>query len=165
MNKSVVKTAVISMTLLVISCASPAKYLYEGDAITLHIRSVPDLNLYEGQAQALLLCIYQLSGQDAFNQLSDKEENLSGLKGCHRFGPSVIESKRFIIRPNEDKTETLDRAEGTKFLGIAAGYFGNDKDSSVRLAPVPVGIFTKDPAEMDIDLYLGSQGIHEFSVE
>ncbi len=165
MNKSVVKIVIISITLLVISCASPAKYLYEGDAITLHVRSVPDLNLHEGQSQALLLCIYQLSEQDTFNQLSDKDEDLPGLKGCKRFDSSVIESKRFIILPNEDKTETLDRAEGTKLLGIVAGYFGKDKDSAVRLAPVPVGIFIKDPREMNIDLYLGSQGIHEFSVK
>ena len=143
------------------SCASTPAYLYEEDAITLDLKSGEDLNLYEGQAHTLLLCVYQLKDPNAFKQLADENEGLSALLGCSRFDASVTGSKRLVIQPNEETTKTLDRAEGTKYVGIVAGYYKMQKESMIHLENVQLSRFTKNPKRMEIRLFLGAQEIQE----
>jgi type VI secretion system VasD/TssJ family lipoprotein len=152
---------VLSFVCAVISCASAPKYLYEEGAINLRLKSGPDVNLYEGRAHTLLLCVYQLRDPNAFNQLFDEEDGISKLLECSRFDPSVMSSKRIVIQPNEETTKILDRSEGTKYVGIVAGYFQMEKKNIMRLKQVPLGMLTGSPQKMDIGLYLGPKEIQE----
>jgi type VI secretion system VasD/TssJ family lipoprotein len=143
------------------SCASTPAYRYEVDAIKLDLKSAKDLNLYEGQSHTLLLCVYQLKDPNAFKQLSEENEGLSKLLGCSSFDASVTGSKRLVIQPNEATTRMLDRAEGTKYVGIVAGYYKMQKENMSHLENVPLSIFTKNPKKMEIRLFLGAQEIQE----
>ena len=143
------------------SCASTPAYRYEENAITLDLKSAKDLNLYEGQSHTLLLCVYQLKDPNAFKQLADENDGLSALLGCRSFDASVTGSKRLVVQPNEATTKMLDRAEGTKYVGIVAGYYKMQKERMIRLESVPLSIFTKNPKKMEIRLFLGAQEIQE----
>lgn len=59
--------------LLLTACAAkqlpPPQWTYEKEAIRLHIKADNKLNLDEGEAHTLLLCVYQLSDPNTFNQL------------------------------------------------------------------------------------------------
>ena len=88
---------------------------------------------------------------------------------CQRFDSSVTSTERLIIRPGQEKTFTLDRAEGTKYVGFVSGYYAMRPNDMIRLLEVPVvldvtGLFSKTVktvvGDMNIDLSLGSQQIN-----
>jgi type VI secretion system VasD/TssJ family lipoprotein len=162
MKKNVEILFICSLLFLVFSCASTPEYLYKEKAIALHLKSGPDLNLYDKKAHTLVLCVYQLRDPNAFNQLLDDEGGMSKLLACDRFDPGVTNSKRLVIQPDQDMTETLNRAEGTKYVGIVAGYYKSKRENMVRLKKVPIGIILRSPKKMKLGLYLGSQSIQEF---
>jgi len=161
MKKTIRTLLAVSFVLTFISCASAPKYLYEEGAINLRLKSAPDVNLYDGKAHTLLLCVYQLRDPNAFNQLFDEEDGISKLLECSRFDPSVMSSKRIVVQPGEESAKILDRSEGTKYVGIVAGYFQMEKKNIMRLMQVPLGMLTGSPKKMDIGLYLGPKEIQE----
>lgn len=142
---------------------------YEREAIRLHLKGDPRLNLYQGSPHTLVLCTYQLRDPNAFNQLIEDKDGFSKLLECSRFDPSVTYSRMLVIQPGQEVTESLDRAEGTKYVSIIAGYYFPKKDV-VRLFQIPVieetkGLFsrtkTTKPGILYIDLYLGPQEIQD----
>ncbi len=157
-----------------VSCASqplpPPEYTYGKNAVIFHVKADKNLNVYQGTPHTLLLCVYQLSDPNKFNQLLGDEDGLYKLLECQSFGQGVTNVKRFIIQPDQDMTFKLDRAEGTKYVGFVAGYSQINKDTMVRLFSIPVEIEKKGfisrskiqkPGVLKIDLLLGSQGIEE----
>ena len=97
----------------------------------------------------------------------DEKDGLSKLLECGRFDPSVTNAKRFVIQPDKELTESLDRPEGAKYVGIVSGYYFLQKDRVVRFFPIPViqekkgSTITSKPGVLKIDLYLGPQQIQE----
>ena len=162
MKKNIIKLSILVSLFFILSCASAPKYLYEEDAITLHLKSGENLNLYEDSAHTLLLCVYQLKDPNAFKQLIDEDKGISRLLGCNRFDTGVTGFKRLVIQPDEETVKTMDRAEGTKYIGIVAGYFGMQKEKIFHLQQIPLGFITKNPKRAKINLFLGPQGIQEF---
>ncbi|BBO17387.1 type VI secretion system lipoprotein TssJ [Candidatus Brocadia pituitae] len=156
------------MTLLC-SCAGsgrkPDYDIYGEGAIRIHIRSDQDLNYYDGEPHTLVLGIYQLRSLNAFNELKDENEGLSKLLQCNNFDASVTSSKSFVIYPGEEATKTLDRAEGTKYVGMVTGYYMAQKDEAVRTHQIPVSFFGKKPKKLDAELYLGREKIKGFMVK
>ena len=160
----------------VCSCASqpvqpPSEWRYEKEAIHLNLKADSQLNLYDGQPHTLLVCVYQLRDPNAFNQLSEDEEGLYKLLECSRFDSAVVSSKRLFVQPGESFTDTLDRAEGAKYVAVAAGYFLVEKEGMIRLYDVPWYVEKKGlirrtkvakPGPLNIDLVLGSEQIQKF---
>jgi type VI secretion system VasD/TssJ family lipoprotein len=163
MKKEGIAIIMILLLAMLSSCASlgmQPEWKYEKDAISLYYRSDSYLNIYQGNPHTLMLCVYQLRDPNAFNQLLGEEEELSKLLECSRFDPSVTSAKRLTIYPGKEKTESLDRAENTKYVGIVAGYYSLKKERAVRLYEVPLSPFLKHPKNLKIRLYLGAQEIH-----
>jgi len=158
-----IKSMMMIMILLSVVLAScmgnQPEWKYEKDAIRLHYRSDSRVNSYQGNSHTLMLCIYQFRDPNAFNQLVGEEDGLSKLLECSRIDPSVTGSKRMTVYPGDEKTESLDRAEGTKYVGIVAGYYLLHKERSVRFYEVPLSLFFHNPKTLNINLYLGSQEI------
>jgi type VI secretion system VasD/TssJ family lipoprotein len=158
---------------LLFACSStplvkqPPEWGYEKDAIQLHFVSDPQLNLYQKQAHSLIVCLYHLRDPNAFNQLIDEQGGLPRLLECSRFDSSVTYSRRLVVQPSQEVTELLDRTDGAKFIGIVAGYYTLQKDSSVRSYPIPVtevkkgSTLVQKAAKLNIDLYLGPQEIKQ----
>jgi type VI secretion system VasD/TssJ family lipoprotein len=147
------------------SCASAPVWKYEKDAISLLYKSDSQLNSYQGNPHTIMLCIYQLRDPNAFNQLIEDEEGLSKLLECGKFDQSVTSSKRLVVYPAKETTETLDRAEGTKYVGIVAGYYMLRKERAVRFYTVPLSFILNNPSPLQISLYLGSQEIQKLRGE
>jgi type VI secretion system VasD/TssJ family lipoprotein len=157
------------------SCASqpvapPSEWRYEKGAVHLNLRADPQLNLYDGQAHTLLVCVYQLRDPNAFNQLTEDEDGLYKLLECSRFDGSVVGAKRLFAQPGQTLTEALDRAEGARYVAVVAGYYLVQKEGMVRLYDVPWYVETKGflartktakPGPLNIDLVLGSEQIRQ----
>ena len=174
---------ILAMALLVLSCASqkesrsaatselqPEDWRYEKDAIRLVFKADPKLNFREGVPHTLHLCIYQLRDPNAFNQLASDQEGLYLLLGCSTFDASVTSFKGESIQPGQDLTMTLDRAEGSKYVGIAAGYYQIERERTIRLVDIPIEIRSKGflgwtkyavPGVLKLDVTLGAQQIEK----
>jgi type VI secretion system VasD/TssJ family lipoprotein len=173
---SILLAFAIALPLLLASCAggmsggagggsAAGAYQYEKDAITLHLKGDRNLNLFEKRPHTLLVCVYQLKDPNALNQVLQDAEDVTKLLECGRFDPSIVNTKKIILQPGKELTETIDRAEGARYIGFVAGYFNLDKQRASRIIPVPVGgLFGKKAEKMDLDVFLGPdeiQGVKE----
>jgi type VI secretion system VasD/TssJ family lipoprotein len=164
MRRDKTLVSVVLLMALGASCASITggpDWRYERDAIRLHMKADPNLNYYERKPHTLLVCVYQLRDPNALNQLMENREGVSQLLECERFDPSVTFSKRIVLQPGREVTETMDRSEGAKYVAVAGGYYTLQKDRTIRLYPIPVSSLTRKPQRLDIDLTFGPQEIRE----
>jgi type VI secretion system VasD/TssJ family lipoprotein len=144
---------------------SPVAWNYEEGAIRLDLACDPKLNLFQRQAHALTVCLYQLKDPSAFNQLAGEKDGLPRLLECGRFDPSVTFSRRLVLQPDQGLHESLARTEGARFVGLVAGYYSLQRDSAARLFAIPTrtgdlaSAPAQQPAHLDISLYFGPQQI------
>lgn len=116
------------------------QWLYEENAIELTFQADSQLNQYNDTAHTLQLCIYQLKNPNGFNQLLESEDGLYKLLECGMFDGSVANYRSLIVSPGERQSVMLDRAEGAKYIGIAAGYADLQRDRITRLLQIPTVI-------------------------
>jgi type VI secretion system VasD/TssJ family lipoprotein len=110
---------------------------YERETIVLSIKSDPQLNLYQDRPHTLALCVYQLKDPNAFNQVADEKGGLEKLVECNNFNPSVLYSNRIYLQPSQQMRDVKDKAEGTSFIGIVAGYYYPTRDKITRIYKLP----------------------------
>lgn len=134
---------------------------YAQDALRLHFDASPDLNAFSGRAHALVMCVYQLSNPQAFEDKLQEPSGPNRLLACGRFDPSVTARKRVIVQPGTTKDVVLDRVQGTRYVGIIAGYYQRRNNDYYKVVAIPVkmksaGFFKKraflDVLELDISL-------------
>jgi type VI secretion system VasD/TssJ family lipoprotein len=133
---------------------------YVKDAVTMNIKSDPRLNQYQERSHSLVLCMYELTEPNMFNQLSDERDGIYKLMECGRFDASVAFAKRQIVQPGVDVSSVMDRAEGVKYVGIAAGYYDLKKRGAIRMLPIK----NTRSGKIIVDLVLGPQEIQDMRV-
>ncbi|MFH1147861.1 MAG: type VI secretion system lipoprotein TssJ [Pseudomonadota bacterium] len=147
----------------------PMEVGFEENAIRLHLKGDPQLNLYQKKPHALVICVYQLRDPNAFGQVADEKEGIQRLMECTRFDPGVVCTKRIVIQPGQEIEESIDRAEGTRYVGIVAGYFGYEQKNVMRLMSIPAEtsliLRRKSAAPLDIKLYLGPTEMRDLKEE
>jgi len=158
MKKNILLLVLSFISIMIVSCGS-IQYTYKKEAIVLKVRSDSQLNLYRNEPHTLMLCLYQFSDPNSFNQLMDEKDGLQKLLDCSRFDSSVTSAKSFIVSPNAEKMEKIDRVEGTKYVGLIAGYYNLLKEKVTRFVPIPLSLLFNKPKVLNINLYLGPQGI------
>lgn len=116
------------------------KWTYQINAISFKLGVDKELNEFDGVPHSLLLCVYQLSELNKFNELAGNPAGLTKLYNCTSFDPTVTQVKREFVQPGKNATLTLDRAEGTKFVGVAAGYYNLEGDGATRTWQIPMDV-------------------------
>ncbi len=175
-------SVVILSVFMFLSCASTdtaklewpygARFEYKENAIKLKVNADKNLNIYEGEAKTLHLCVYQLRSPNIINKMTSNEDGLYQLleKKCGFSDGSVASSMALTVQPGESVSYTFDRAEGAKYIAFVAGYYSLQKERIVRIVRVPVvfvkkstGIFSSvevpTPANLNIRLSLGPKQI------
>lgn len=142
----------------------------EPKGITLDLTASPDLNMYEGKAHTLLLCLYQLEKREAFDALAATPDGLSRLLECGSFDPSVKMTSRIFLQPGENAAHTLDRVENARYAALACGYFSPSPVTAARVWEIPVNTRTEgwvwkttyySAGKLGLRLYLDAQGLRE----
>ncbi len=172
MKRFIIYFFLLLMSIVFCSCAAKpmtsSDWKYEKDAIKIHLKSDPRLNLSEGMPHTLVICLYQLKEPNAFQQLAGNKEGMYKLLECDIFDKSVTASKRIIVHPGTDTTQLIARAEGAEYVALIAGYYELHKESMVRQYDVPVIYKRKGclwmtkiskPGILEIDLDLGPHQI------
>jgi type VI secretion system VasD/TssJ family lipoprotein len=144
------------------------QFSYQEKAVQINLRSDPKLHWHEGSPHTLMLCVYQLRDLNGFSQMSSTNEGLYQLLECRTSDPSMVTSNRVFIQPGDSSLLTYDRAEGTRYVGVIAGYFDMHEENMVRKAKIPVtlevqGFFSRTevstPGPLNMDIRLGRNGI------
>ena len=135
---------------------------YKKGGVTLNIAADPQLNRYKNSPHTLLICFYQLKDPNAFNQLADDPNSLSKLMECGKFDSSVTYAKRYIVQPGQKVSEQRDLAEGTRFFGLAAGYYSQGTEKTTHLAPLTTSLTR---SSMSVSIELGPNEISRVTVK
>jgi len=153
---------------------SPPEWKLEKEGIVLHFEADNQLNQRHGKAYTLYVVLYQLNDPNSFNQLCLDEDGLAKLLECKVYDESVTSVKSIYIYPGSDVTHRMERAEGTRYLGIVAGYGMLTQERMVRLLEIPVYIeresafsFNKKlvPGLLQSDFVLGPDQIVDVDAE
>lgn len=147
-------------------------WTYGPEAITLNVKAVEQLNLYDKKAHTLAVCVYQLSSEKGFGELAQNKAGIDRLVACSRFDDSVVNFEQAFFEPGASRTLRLNRHEGSRYLAIAAGYYDFSPSHSTRTVPIPVvnvadtfipasvGPSHKEAGPLRIDVYLEKTGLH-----
>ncbi|MBR9981935.1 MAG: type VI secretion lipoprotein TssJ [Desulfatitalea sp.] len=138
---------------------------FEKEAVRIHVRADHRLNMYNGRAHTLYICIYQLKTPNGLDQLAQDQDGIRQLLECRLFDDSVAVASSKVIHAGEHLTMIMDRAEKARHLAIVAGYSaGLIGDRVVRRHAFQSGkhkegYFKKEyrclPCELNVELMLG----------
>lgn len=144
------------------------KWNYEPDAIILNLNADKNLNEYDNQPHTLMLVVTQFDQPNTFETFSSNGQQLSNLLLMNTAPSGLIGLTRVFIEPGQSKQVRLARLEGTKLVGISAGYAHLDPLRSVRMYRIGVentstGWFSKTwfahPKPLEIELLLGPDSL------
>ena len=69
---------------------SASMWSYQPNSIQLRFKSDPQLNMYDGKAHALTICLYQLATPNAFNDLAQSQSGLGKTAGMRTVRPERV---------------------------------------------------------------------------
>jgi predicted component of type VI protein secretion system len=132
--------------------------------LTVNFLADAELNQYDGQANSVMICLYQLKGGASFASVAQVPDGVETLFKCEKFDPTVVSARRLFIQPGGRLTEAFDRLEGTSVTALAVGYMTPSADGSTCQAAFPirktmVGLpffkhpeYSPDPLTLDVRL-------------
>ncbi len=141
---------------------------YAKEGILLELASDIDLNFYSNQSHTVALGIWQFDDEKVFIKLlTDKAELIKAL-ATGNLPKGVLQLDRYVIQPDTRVLLKLDRAQGSKYVGILAGYYLFTPSGAARYFRIPLNIqssglilkdYTAEPAVLALRLQLGIQSI------
>ena len=141
---------------------------YEKDAILIDLVMDPDLNLYGNQAHTLVLGVYQLADESSYQKLVANREIVLQSLSLGISSDSTIQLDRYAVSPGKRTTLKINRAQGTKYVGVIAGYYNLVIPTSSYVFRIPVNMestglisksYTAIPSVLAFRLYLGKNTI------
>jgi len=122
------------------------------------IKADPQLNQFQKNSHALLLCLYQLKDPDGFRQLAQDKGGAPRLMECARFDETVVNAGQVVVQPGQELRQIRSRGEGTRYLGIATGYYSLGKKRVTQLSAISTENGAAAPTMVRIEL-----GAHEIT--
>lgn len=128
--------------------------------VRVQIASDPQLNRYQKNSHALVLCLYQLDDPESFMRLAQGSGGIPKLLECGRFDATVLNVRQVVVQPGQQLTEMRERLPGARYLGIATGYYSKGGKDVTALAAIP-----EKEGESVLHIELGAQEIRQVRVE
>ena len=171
--RCVLSFAIVTVIVVIFLHCTPTiketQWNFEQEAIRIHVKADPRLNLYNSTSHTLHVCLYQLTDPNAFNGISQDESGIRQLLEGKPFDPSVAAVATKSIQAGENITIILDRSERAKYISIVTGYYARlNQENMVRLHKIQEckvvesvlkQNFRCDPCPIDIELILGPNQI------
>lgn len=163
-----------SLTAVLVACvvmgcsartqAKASKGGHDKDVIQVRFKADPQLNRFERNPHALLICLYQLEEPDAFKQLAQERDGIPKLLECNRFDPTVVSARQIVLQPGQELHDIRDRGNAARYLGIATGYYSLGKRKVTDLSPLSTNR-KGDPSGSLVRIELGPHEIKDVRVE
>jgi len=141
---------------------------YAKEGILLELAADINLNFFSNQSHTLALGIWQFDDEKVFIKLiNDKAELIKAL-ATGNLPKGVLQLDRYVIQPDTKILLKTDRAQGSKYVGILAGYYSFTPSGAARYFRIPLNIqtsgliskdYTAEPAVLALRFLLGTQSI------
>jgi type VI secretion system VasD/TssJ family lipoprotein len=106
-------------------------------AVRLTFKADAQVNFFDEQPHAVAVAVYQLAEPSGFSQLLTYSTGLQQVLVASRELPPSLASDHFFLQPGESVEKIYDRAEGAKWVVIAAGLYSASPQQSARLEKIP----------------------------
>jgi type VI secretion system VasD/TssJ family lipoprotein len=150
------------------------RWTYLPGGLTVNLEADAELNLYMDRPHNLMLCVYQLSGPDAFQKLAEGVEGIRKLLDCAPFDRTVVQAERRFVFPGEQAALVMDRMEGARHVGLVAGYNEIEPGTATALHAFPVIERSRPlrpwskayhPGKLNAHIVLGARALQTIGVE
>lgn len=145
---------------------------YAQGAITLDIRTDPDLNALHDIANSCTLLVIQAQQASTLNKLLSNPFALKKLFSAAGAQDEILKVDRYAAMPGQRTTLHIDRSENTRYLAIVAGYYPFPQKQHMALVAIPVttnasGWWRKSwqaqLSPVTLQVHLGSSSITQFA--
>lgn len=107
-------------------------------AISLDIRTDPDLNAWHNVANSCTVLIIQAQNKSTLSKLLSDPFALKGLFSGAGAQDDILKVDRYAAMPGQRTTLHIDRSENTRFVAIVAGYYPFPQKQHMVLIAIPV---------------------------
>jgi hypothetical protein len=141
---------------------------YDKEGILLELAADINLNFFSNQPHTLALGIWQFDDEKVFVKLLNNKTELIQALTTGNLPKGVLQLDRYVIQPDTKILLKIARAQGSKYVGILAGYYALTPETAARYFRIPLniqssGLISKDytaaPAVLALRLLLGTQSI------
>lgn len=150
------------------SALAEVEWSYAKDGVLLEISADHLLNQYAGEPHTVVLGIYQMEDAALFYKLIASTDLLSKSLASNLGNDGFLQFTRYVVEPGKRAILVMDRAQKSKFLGVAAGYYHMGASRSARLFEIPLSVASSglvaktwkaEPVQLAVRLALGADGI------
>ena len=130
------------------------KYVWARSAIALEVYTGSALNVYEDRVHNLMVCMYQMAdmkgADEKINNIkSGSRKDLEDLLNCEPFDETVINARRFFLKPRMHRVFKFDREKDVRYVMLVAGYATSEGAENTLSVKIPLlydrdGIIFKD---------------------
>jgi hypothetical protein len=138
------------------------------DAILIQVDADDLLNEVSNEPHTLLLGVVQTADADSFRKMTADPAALATALGGADKNPAILQLTRYVVQPGGHTILSLNRAAKAKVVGLIAGYYGMETQSSARLFEIPLAIsnqatfghdYAAQPQTLALHVVLGRQAI------
>lgn len=119
------------------------QWIYKPESVEISYKTDPMLNEFKGTSHVLQLVIYQLDSVNKFQELSAYKDGLIKLLKAQNFDPSVTSVQKIFLDPGKSDKIVFDRAEKSRWVAFAAGFFDLQPGRSTCILEIPYKIEKK----------------------
>ncbi len=114
------------------------KWTYEVRAINLVLRAAADVNTVNGRPHSIAVGLFQMNDPNTFSGLAVTREGAVELLQKGKVDETIVNFQLLTMRPGEQKTVSIARAQTAKHIGVIAGYFKLNPKTDVKIFPIPL---------------------------
>ena len=114
------------------------KWTYEVRAINLLLRATADVNSVSGRPHSIVVGLFQMADPSTFDGLSVTREGAVELLQKGKIDETIVGFQLVTMRPGEQKSVSISRAESAKYIGVITGYFKLNPKTDVKIFQIPV---------------------------
>lgn len=118
-NGIIIMLGLMSMT----GCSLLTRPPGQADEVLVRIQADPRLNLFRGQAHALVLHIYQLETMDAFRNLLATNPGPGAILNSGTAPFPALAREALVVQPGQRAEYRIARVERGRFMVFVAGYY------------------------------------------
>lgn len=141
---------------------------YAKEGILLELAADINLNFFSNQSHTLALGVWQFDDEKVFIKLLNDRAELMKALVTGNLPKGVLQLDRYVIQPDTKILLKIARVQGSKYVGILAGYYSFTPSTAARYFRIPLNIqssgliskdYTAEPAVLALRLLLGTQTI------
>lgn len=136
-------SVLLAFLLAACSASTPApqpEWSLAEKAIRLTFRADKQVNFFDDQPHTVAVAVYQLAEPNGFSQLLSYPTGLQQMLTASKELPPSLASDHFFLQPGETTEKVYDRAEGAKWIVLAAGLYAAPPEKTALLEKIPIEV-------------------------